>query len=646
MSPHSRRDALKLLGAGAAIAAAPVASGGAVEIEILEPRFFPLRDVRLGAGPFLDAQKLDEAYLLRLEPDRMLHNFRVNAGLAPRAAVYGGWESVEPWIWIRCHGHTLGHYLTATACMYESTGDVRFAERVDYIVAELAECQSKTAGWLSAFPDGIEPLTNSLAGKEFPGVPWYTVHKVLAGLRDAHLHRGNPQAFEIWLKFTDWIDSVTRDVAIPDFQKMLDREHGGMNEVCADLFAITKEPRHLALAHRFCHMALLTPLAEGKDALDGLHANTQIPKVIGFDRIDVVSDNPRFRQAADFFWSAVVKQRSYATGGHGDVEHFFPKTEFAQRLPSGKTMETCCTHNMMRLTRSLYAQTRASQYMDYFERALFNGILASQDPESGMMSYFQSTRPGYVRLYHTPFDSFWCCTGSGMENHARYGETIFAHQENNLVVNLFISATLDWRERGLTVRQETRFPDADTSRLIFSVKKAQTINLHFRQPSWCPVMTIHVNGRRKATARMPGYGYSIERKIRSGDVVEVRTPMTLRVEPLPNAPDYGALMYGPIVLGGRMGTEGLTPGSQLIINERESGNMLQADVKIPRWTRPLAELLANTTRTSADRLEFRATGFEGGASIDLIPWFRLTNERYNLYWRQEPASVTQVAPPP
>ncbi len=634
-TPHTRRDALKLLGAGAALAGASGASGMVVHIDeddAVTPQYFPLRDVRLAPGPFLDAQKLDEAYLLRLEPDRMLHNFRRNAGLEPKAPVYGGWESVEPWIWIRCHGHTLGHYLTAAACMYESTGDTRFADRVDYIIAELAECQSRTAGWLSAFPDGIEPLTNSLSGKEFPGVPWYTVHKVLAGLRDAHLHRGSRQAFEIWLKFTDWIDAATRDVSIQDFQKMLDREHGGMNEVCADLFAITNEPRHLALAHRFCHMALLSPLADGVDALDGLHANTQIPKVIGFDRIDNVSPNPRFRHAADFFWRTVVNQRSYVTGGHGDVEHFFPKGEFAKRLDSGKTMETCCTHNMMRLTRALNARTWNSKYVDFFERALFNGILASQDPESGMMSYFQSTRPGYVRLYHTPFDSFWCCTGSGMENHARYGETIFAHDRHNLVVNLFIGATLDWQDRGFTVIQETRFPDADTTRLTFRGKK-QTLRLWLRQPSWCEVMTVSVNGRRKATARQPGTYHLLERKFRPGDVVEVRLPMSLHLEPLPNAPDYVALMYGPIVLAGRMGTEGLTPGSQLIVNERESGNMLKADVKIPRWTKPLAEMVSHTTRTNAEKLEFRMSGFDGGASVNLIPWFRLTNERYNLYWR-------------
>jgi uncharacterized protein len=250
-----------------------------------------------------------------------------------------------------------------------------------------------------------------------------------------------------------------------------------------------------------------------------------------------------------------------------------------------------------------------------------------------MMSYFQSTRPGYVRLYHTPFDSFWCCTGSGMENHARYGETIFAHDRDTLVVNLFISATLEWRERGFTVIQETRFPDADTTRLTFKGRKTQKLELRLRQPSWCPVMTVSVNGRPRATARLPGSYHSLERNFRSGDVIEVRVPMSLRIEPLPNAPEFAALVYGPIVLAARLGTAGLTPGSQLIINERESGNMLNEKVDLPRWDRPLAELVANTSRTDPASLRFTTRGFAGGASVEMIPWFRLTHERYNLYWK-------------
>ena len=644
MSTHSRRDAFKLLGAGAAAYTCGPALANLEEppVSVMVPRvrFFGLRDVRLGAGPFLSAQKLDEAYLLQLEPDRMLHNFRVNAGLTPKAPVYGGWESVEPWIEIRCHGHTLGHYLTATACMYESTGEARFADRVDHIVAELAECQAKTGGWLTAFPDGVAPLTDSLAGKPFAGVPWYTTHKVLAGLRDAHLHRGSKRALQVLVKFADWIGIQCAGVTDDRFQKMLDREHGGMNEVLADLAVITRRARYQDLAIRFSHAALLDPLSEGRDALDGLHSNTQIPKVLGFSRISDLSAEHResYDRAARTFWNTVVHDRSFATGGHGDAEHFFPKNEFPKHLHSGKTMETCCTHNMMRLTRSLYARDPRVSYFDYFESALFNGILAAQDPETGMNTYFQSTRPGYVRLYHTPFDSFWCCTGSGIENHARYGESIYAEADDALYVNLFMASTLHWRERGLTVTQTTTFPDSDTLSLRFDCSRPQKLALRIRHPEWCAEMVAISNGKDRAISTSPGTYFEIPGgRIQPGDVVEVRVPMSLRLEPLPNAQgsssfEWGALVYGPIVLAGRFGTAGLTPGAQLIVNERESGNMLNADVSIPRWTKPLGELVTHTTRTDPSTLKFRTTGFEGGASVALAPWFRLTSERYNLYW--------------
>ena len=631
---HTRREALKLLGAGAAIAVSvPAASASLTDIAGRPARthYFALTDVRLRAGPFLAAQRLDANYLLEIEPDRLLHNFRMNAGLEPRAPLYGGWESVEPWIEIRCHGHTLGHYLSACACMFGSTADARFAARVDYLVAELAQVQSKTAGWLSAFPDGAAPLLDSLAGKPFAGVPWYTTHKVMAGLRDAHVVRGNEQALEILIRFANWIETASAPVSEAAFQKMLDREHGGMNEVLADLYAITLDTRYEKLALRFSHRALLEPLSARRDTLDGLHSNTQIPKVIGFNRIHELSGNSDFANAAEFFWHTVVEKRSFATGGHGDVEHFFPPREFASHLASAKTMETCCTHNMLRLTRGLYARDPQVAYFDYFERALFNSILASQDPDSGMMTYFQSTRPGYVRLYHTPFDSFWCCTGSGMENHARYGESIYAHDADTLFVNLFLASTLEWRERGITLTQTTRFPDSDTTRLEFG-GKSQTFTLAIRQPLWCPAMTVTINGR-KIVSRRAGAYYTSRRAFRAGDVVEVRMPMSARLEPLPNAPDYAALMYGPIALAARLGTAGLTEGSQLIVNERQSGQMLDEPVAIPGWSKPLADLAAILQRTDADSLTFAATGFDGGVRVDFVPWFRIAHERYNLYWR-------------
>ena len=645
MPRHSRRDALKLLGAGAAAtavqatyAARPDATPWIVDDDFETPRaqFFTLGDVRLGDGPFLAAQELDHAYLLQLEPDRMLHNFRRNAGLEPRAPVYGGWESVEPWIDIRCHGHTLGHYLTACACMFQSTADARFAERVDYIVAELASCQAKTGGWLTAFPDGVAPLVDSLAGRPFAGVPWYTTHKVLAGLRDAHTLRGSGPALDLLTRFADWIYAASTGVPEERFQKMLDREHGGMNEVLGDLFVLTGKTRYYDLAVRFSHRALLTPLAERRDALDGLHANTQIPKVVGFARLGSIAGqtSPEFGRAASFFWDTVVKQRSFATGGHGDVEHFFPRTEFARHLGSAKTMETCCTHNMLRLTRSLFETASFVAYIDYFERALFNGILASQDPASGMNTYFQSTRAGYVKLYHTPFDSFWCCTGSGIENHARYGESIYARDGAVLYVNLFLASTLDWRERKLKVVQETRFPDEDRTRLTFHTAADQELALAIRQPSWCPVMTLVFNGRRQRVSRRPGEYLDFTRRIRNGDTLELRMPMALHLEPLPQAADWAAVMYGPIVLAARLGTQGITPGAQLIVNERKSGEMLNEAIEMPAWSKPLAELPASLRRSGEESVTFTTAGFDGGRRVEFIPWFRIAHERYNLYWRR------------
>lgn len=634
--PHTRRDLLKLLGAGAALYRCEPSQAVVPSVLPLEPaiRYFGLDRVRLGEGPFLDAQRLDADYMLRLEPDRMLANFRQNAGLEPKAPVYGGWESVEPWVWIRCHGHTLGHYLGAAACMYQSTGDRRFAQRVDYIVDELAACQAKTGGWLTAFPDGVAPLVDSLAGKEFAGVPWYTTHKVMAGLRDAWLHRGSKLALTVWTRFADWVIGAAQDVPEDRFQKMLDREHGGMNEVFADLAQATGDPAYLAWAVRFSHQALARPLMAGLDTLDGLHANTQIPKVIGFSRLREVGGDPwsSYGNAARFFWDTVVQQRSFATGGHGDGEHFFPKTAFAEHLGSAKTMETCCTHNMLRLTRALYGQTPRAGYFDYFERALFNGILASQDPDSGMMTYFQATRPGYVKLFHTPFDSFWCCTGSGLENHARYGESIYAHDEASLYVNLFVASTLDWRERRLKLTQSTRFPDEERTTLKFEGRGASDLALRIRHPDWCERMEVKVNGKPDGTSLTPGSYYTLStRRFRAGDRVEVHLPMRLRLEPLPGSPDRAAMLCGPIVLAGLVGKP-VDAAEQLIVNERKSGEMLNEPVTVPVWPRPLAELPAQFTRTSPDRLTFIAAGFNEGP-VQFIPWFRVAHERYNLYWR-------------
>ncbi|HYD54939.1 MAG TPA: beta-L-arabinofuranosidase domain-containing protein [Gemmatimonadaceae bacterium] len=633
--PLSRRELLALLGLGALGAALPRAAGSAqMTRPALRARPFDLRDVRLLDGPFRDAQERNARYLLSLDADRMLHNFRVNAGLPPKAPVYGGWESEEPWVSIRCHGHTLGHYLSAIAMHHDSTDDRRLAERAAYIVDELRACQrARGDGLTCAFPDGAAPLEDAVAGRRFAGVPWYTMHKILAGLRDAHVHAATPGALPALVALTEWVWTATRGMSDEAMQRMLDTEHGGMTEVLADVAALAGEPRFLALARRFAHRRVLEPLATGRDTLDGLHANTQIPKFIGYQRVHELTGDGAHGAAARFFWRTVVERRSFATGGHGDHEHFFPPAEFARHLPSAKTMETCCTHNMLRLTRALFAEAPSAAYADYYERALYNGILASQDPRTGMTTYFQATRPGYVRLYHTPEESFWCCTGSGMENHAKYGDSIYFHDDDSLWVNLFIPSAVTWRARGLGLTQTTHFPEHDTTRLTIEARRPTRATLRIRRPAWCDGMTIAVNGRAwSATADTSGY-VAIARAWRNGDVVEVRLPMRVRAEPLPGAPEHVAFAYGPLVLAGRLGTEGVTPGAQIIKNERESGNMLNVPVEVPALAGDPRQLAQRVRPVPGEPLAFETVGLGRPRDVRLAPYHQLAHERYTLYWR-------------
>src|SRR5581483_3999658 len=449
----------------------------------------------------------------------------------------GGWESVQTWADIRCHGHTLGHYLTAASLMYASTGNADLKKRVDYIVSELKVCQDAgKSGLICAFPDNATQVENMVAGRRAVGVPWYTLHKIFAGLRDAYLFCGSRSAREVMVNLADWAANVTKDMSDEQFQRMLGTEHGGMNEVLADVYTISKSEKHLALAERFCHRTILNPMSEGRDTLNGLHSNTQIPKIVGFERLYQLTGKPQYHAAAEFFWKDVTGTRSFATGGNGDGEHFFPVTDFARHLASAKTMETCCSHNMLRLTRMLFTGEPTAAYADYYERTLFNAILGSQDPVTGMMTYFQSTKPGYIKLFCTPFDSFWCCTGTGIENHAKYGDSIYFHgasegpQADNLYVNLFIASTLEWKDKGFRLKQTTTFPEAGKTRLEITDASRRAVTLQVRHPAWAETASISINGAAASSSDKPGSYMELKRTWKRGDVVEVTLPMALRVE--------------------------------------------------------------------------------------------------------------------
>ena len=651
----SRRELLKALGSGAALMAAgvprricaavptlgPLALGDvALAAPVLQP--FALTDVRLLDGPFLEAQKRDEAYLLRLEPDRMLHNFRVNAGLAPKAPVYGGWESVKMWEGIRAQGHTAGHFLSAASMMFASTGHPEMKRRVDYMVAELKECQDAgKTGLVCAFPDSAAQIDNLVAGRPAIGVPWYTMHKIFAGLRDADLQCGSEPARDVLVRLADWAVEVTKGMTDQQFEHMLGVEHGGMNEVLADVYVLTGNEKHLALAERFCHRAILIPLAEGCDTLNGLHSNTQIPKIVGFERLYELTGKPQYRAAAEFFWRTVTGTRSFATGGNGDNEHFFPITDFARHLPSAKTMETCCSHNMLKLTRQLFARTPTAAYGDYYERTLHNAILGSQDADTGMMTYFQSTRPGYIKLFCTPFDSFWCCTGTGIENHAKYGDSIYFRtarhgaEPDALYVNLFIASTLAWREKGVALRQTTSFPAAGRTRLEFTQSGGQDFDLRIRHPGWARTAAVTVNGSQAELSREPGSFITLRRTWKAGDVVEVEMPMALHLEMLPGTTDTAAVLYGPVVLVGALG-HAVKPGEDLHINERTIGSVLNVPLDVPTFAGEPAAI-AGRIKPTGEPLTFQTEGIGRPADVTLIPYYRTAHQHYNMYWKLQPA---------
>ncbi|WP_010542830.1 glycoside hydrolase family 127 protein [Sphingomonas elodea] len=627
------------IGGGVALphpAAAVAVDGAPVAAPRLQP--FDMADVTLGEGPFLHAQRATEAYLLRLEPDRLLHQFRVNAGLEPKAPAYGGWESDPLWSDIHCQGHTLGHYLSACALAYRATGEARYRQRVDYIATELGACQDAAkSGLVTAFPKGAALVSAHLRGEKITGVPWYTLHKVYAGLRDGALLADSEPARATLLRLADWGVVASRPLSDAEFEAMLETEHGGMNEIYADLYFMTGKEEYRAIARRFSHKALLAPLARAQDHLDGLHANTQVPKVVGFQRVYEATGDAAYRDAAAFFWKTVAQTRSFATGGHGDNEHFFAMADFETHVFSAKGSETCCQHNMLKLTRALFLHDPDPAYADYYERTLYNGILASQDPDSGMATYFQGARPGYMKLYHTPEHSFWCCTGTGMENHVKYRDSIYFHDASTLYVNLFLPSTLRWRDKGAVLVQETRFPEVPTTTLRWRLDKPVDVTLSLRHPGWSRTATVRVNGKVAARSVAPGSRIALPRNWRDGDVVELQLVMEPGVERAPAAPDVVAFTYGPLVLAGALGAQGLAPGADIVVNERDYGRYNDGPVQVPVLAGDPQALLAQM-RPGKAPLEFTLPAADG-APVRLIPYHRIAHERYATYWKLAPVTA-------
>lgn len=609
--------------------AIPVLSGGVEKQKRVEALPFPLTQVRLLESPFQSAMELDGKYLLSLQPDRLLSWFRKEAGLQPKAPVYGGWESMG------LAGHTLGHYLSACSLMYQSTGDPRFRQRVEYIVNELAECQQANGnGYVAAIPGGKELFAKVAQGEintQGFGLnggwsPWYTIHKELAGLIDGYALCGDSQALVVATNLANWVDATTANLTEAQWQHMLVCEYGGMNEALANLSAITGNPQYLELAKKFYDHRVLDPLARGSDDLTGKHSNTQIPKIIGLARLYELTGDERYAETAKFFWEDVALHRSFVIGGNGDGEHFFGTNDFADHL-SPATAESCCTYNMLKLTRHLFEWSPNATLMDFYERALYNDILASQEPRHGMFVYLMSLKPGHFKTFSTPETAFWCCVGTGMENHAKYGDTIYFHDEHSLFLNLFIPSKLSWPEKNLSVKQVTKFPEEDTTRLEFTCAKPTKLALKVRWPAWSDQLKVEVNGKRKKIAGTPGSYVSINRVWHDGDMVSIQLSLKLHTELLPGTSNIVAILYGPIVLAGELGTEGM-PNQYA---SDQTALLKIPDPAVPVLVGDVGSLTCQIKPTAAP-LAFRTIGLGQPDDVTLIPFYQLNYERYSIYW--------------
>ncbi|MBQ2589317.1 MAG: glycoside hydrolase family 127 protein, partial [Prevotella sp.] len=516
---------------------------------------FPISSVRLGDSQFLRNQQADIYYLLGLNADRLLAPYLKGAGLTPKAENYTNWENTG------LDGHIGGHYLSALSYMYAATGNKEIGERMDYFLSELLRCQqNRNDGYLGGVPDP-DKIWNEIAegnirassfGLNDRWVPLYNIHKIYAGLRDAWLMAGRKEAKEMLIKLADWMIKEVSKLSDEQIQQMLASEQGGLNETFADVYAITGDKKYLRLAHQFSDQRMLQPLLKGEDNLTGKHANTQIPKVIGYKRIADLEGLNDWDRAASFFWQVVVAQRSVSIGGNSMREHFNPTNDFTGLLESEQGPESCNTFNMLRLTKMLYQTTADKSYIDYYERALYNHILSILNPVQGGFVYFTPMRSGHYRVYSQPQTSMWCCVGTGMENPARYGEMIYAHEGNDLLINLFIPSTLTWN--GMTVTQDNHFPQEPSTTVKLQMKKARQFAMKIRQPKWTENMSMTVNGSAVNYTTEGGY-IVVNRQWKDGDVIRVNLPMHLTAETTPDQKPQYSFLYGPIVLAAKTGTD-------------------------------------------------------------------------------------------
>ncbi len=597
---------------------------------------FDLKDVRLLDSPFKENMERESKWILSLGADRLLHSFRTSAGVyAGREGGYmtvkklGGWESID----CDLRGHSVGHIMSALSYLYASTGDERYKTKSDSIVRGLAEVQESLfkngqKGYISAYPENL--IDRNIEGKSV-WAPWYTLHKVYAGLIDQYIYCDNQQALDIITRAASWAYQKLMPLSNDQRNLMLRNEFGGTNEVFYNLYSITGNPEHKKLAEFFYHADVIDPLAEHKADLYFKHANTFIPKLIGESRNYELNNNERSKDIASFFWNTVIDHQTFCTGGNSHKEKFIESDKISENL-TGYTQETCNTNNMLKLTRHLFCWDASPKYADYYERALYNHILGQQDPQTGMVAYFLPLLAGAHKVYSTPENSFWCCVGTGFENHAKYGEAIYYHDNDGLYVNLFIPSELTWKEKSVKVKQETLFPEDGSVKLTIITDKAVKMPVYLRYPSWTSNVTVKVNGKNVKVKQTPSSYIVIDKVWKNGDKIEVDYPMNLYLSPTNDNPDMAAVMYGPLVLAGVMGNEGMVDPAPFS-NPLLYNDYYTYDYNVPSNIETSLKLDKLNVSNSIKRIQGEELAFEtSDKRIRLEPIHKIHRQRYVVYW--------------
>jgi uncharacterized protein len=614
----------------AASAAAPLAAAaGPALVKDSAPaqaQPFDVDSVRLTDGALLALIEHNRDFLQSLETDRLLHTFRLNAGLASSAEPLGGWE--KPTVELR--GHFTGHFLSACALMSASAGDAELRGKGNLVVAELAKCQKANSaasgnGYLSAFPPSF--FDRLKAGQKV-WAPWYTLHKIMAGLLDMYVLAGNEQALDVVRGMAGWTKRWTDSISDEDMARILRVEFGGMNEVLYNLYAATGVKDYAAAAHRFDDERIFAPLADGRDELKGLHVNTQIPKIIGAARRYELTGDARYRRIAEFFWTQVTQHRAYATGGTSNDEHWRSDPDKLAGELGYSTEECCCTYNMLKLTRHLFSWSPEARYFDYYERAMLNGIVGTMNPKNGLTMYYVPLATGYWKVFASPRGSFWCCTGTGVESFSKLADSIYFHDENGLYVNLFVSSEMDWEEKGIRVQQDASLTNRHETRLRILSAKPTPLAVRIREPYWTDgKMTVTLNGKPANATRAGGY-LVVDRTWANADDLRATLPMDLHVQPMPDDSTLQAVMYGPLVLAGDLGRAGLTEAMRTggdnppEMPEPAAAPEFVAESKDPRsWIEP-APKAALTFRTKGQSRD-----------VTMMPFSRIIDQRYGVYWR-------------